>query len=109
VGAESQVMPNQRDPNKKQLTVWRYEKEGVHTLNEEIKRKEKIMSFQTITVAPAGTQAVGSGREKNDDLGFGGTNRKSEVIYPVPLSIRILHIMWVVGTAASILMLMLFG
>ena len=27
MGAESQVMPNQRDPNKKQLTVWRYEKD----------------------------------------------------------------------------------
>jgi len=27
VGAESQVMPNQHDPNKKQLTVWRYEKD----------------------------------------------------------------------------------
>ena len=24
---ESQVMPNQRDPQKKQLTVWRYEKD----------------------------------------------------------------------------------
>jgi len=67
------------------------------------------MSFQTYTVAPGRTQTVGSGREKNDDLGFGGTDRKSEVIYPVPLSIRILHSMWVVGIAASILMLMLFG
>ncbi len=24
---ESQIMPNQRDPNKKQLTIWRYEKD----------------------------------------------------------------------------------
>ena len=65
------------------------------------------MSLQTYTVAPGQAQAVGSGRETHNDLGYGGTNRGREVTYPVPLSIRIIHAAWVSGAATIIVMLML--
>jgi len=66
------------------------------------------MSLQTITVAPGQAEAVSSDRKTHDDLGFGGTDRKCEVIYPVPLSIRIVHMMWVIFLFGTIAMLM-FG
>tara|TARA_R100000789_G_scaffold9849_1_gene13705 strand:- start:126 stop:326 length:201 start_codon:yes stop_codon:yes gene_type:complete len=66
------------------------------------------MSLQTYRVAPGQVETVGSDRETHDDLGSRGTDRKSEVIYPVPLSIRIIHTMWVAGTIGVIMML-LFG
>ena len=66
------------------------------------------MSLQTITVAPGQAEAVSSDRQAHDDLGFGGTNRKCEVIYPVPLSIRIVHMLWVIFMFGIMAMLM-FG
>jgi len=66
------------------------------------------MSLQTIAVAPGQAEAVSSDRQAHDDLGFGGTDRKSEVIYEVPLSIRIVHMMWVIFLFGTIAMLM-FG
>ena len=67
------------------------------------------MSLQTYRVAPGQVEAAGSVRPANDDLGSGGADRKSEVIYPVPLSIRIIHMLWVVFMFGAIAMLMLFG
>ena len=67
------------------------------------------MYLQTYTVAPGQVKAVSSVRKTHEDLDFGGTDRGREVIYPVPLSIRILHAMWVVFMFGAIAMLMLFG
>ena len=66
------------------------------------------MSLQAIRVASGQAETVGGVRPTHDDLGSRGTDRKSEVIYPVPLSIRIIHTMWVAGTIGVIMML-LFG
>ena len=66
------------------------------------------MSLQTIRVAPGQVEAVGSVRKTHDDLDSGGTDRGREVIYPVPLSIRIIHTLWVGFIIGTILMLM-FG
>jgi hypothetical protein len=82
-----------------------YFKRGVHTLNEANRTKEKIMSLQTIRVAPGQAQTVGSDRETHDDLGYRGANRECEVTVPLP--IRILHGFFVVGTVTIIVMLML--
>ena len=67
------------------------------------------MYLQTYTVAPGQVKAVSSVRKTHEDLGSGGTDRGREVIYPVPLSIRIIHAMWVVFMFGAIAMLMLFG
>ena len=66
------------------------------------------MYLQTYTVAPGQAQAAGSVRKTHEDLGSGGTDRGREVICPVPLSIRIIHTLWVGFTIGTILMLM-FG
>jgi len=66
------------------------------------------MSLQAIRVASGQAETVGGVRPAHDDLGSRGTDRKSEVIYPVPLSIRIIHTMWVAGIIGVIMML-LFG
>jgi hypothetical protein len=84
-----------------------YFERGVHTLNEENRTKEKIMSLQAIRVAPGQAQTVGSDRETHNDLGYRGTNRGREVTYPVPLPFRILHGFFIVGTVTIIVMLML--
>jgi hypothetical protein len=67
------------------------------------------MSLQIHPVAPGQTEATRSVRSANDDLGFGGIDRKSEVTYPVPIAIRVLWWMWVIGTAGIIVMLVLGG
>ena len=66
------------------------------------------MSLQTIRVAPGQVKAVGSVRKTHDDLDSGGTDRGRAVTYPVPLSIRIIHTLWVGFIIGTILMLM-FG
>ena len=76
-------------------------------INEEIRTKKIIMSLQTYTVAPGQVETVGSDRETHDDLGYRGTNRGSEVMYPVPLSFRVLHWFFVGGVVSIIVMLML--
>ena len=76
-------------------------------INEEIRTKKIIMSLQTYTVAPGQVETVGSDRETHDDLGYRGTNRGSEVTYPVPLSFRVLHWFFVGGVVSIIAMLML--
>jgi hypothetical protein len=76
-------------------------------INEEIRTKKIIMSLQTYTVAPGQVETVGSDRETHDDLGYRGTNRGSEVTYPVPLSFRVLHWFFVGGVVSIIVMLML--
>jgi len=76
-------------------------------INEEIRTKKIIMSLQTYTVAPGQVETVGSDRETYDDLGYRGTNRGSEVTYPVPLSFRVLHWFFVGGVVSIIVMLML--
>jgi len=68
------------------------------------------MSLQAITLAPGGVEAIVEKRQAHNDLSSRGTDREScrEVAYPVPLSIRIIHTMWVAGTIGVIMML-LFG
>ena len=80
---------------------------GGCTVNEEIRTEKKIMSLQTIRVAPGQAQTACSERETHDDLGYRGTNRGREVTYPVPLPFRVLHGFFVVGTVTIIVMLML--
>ena len=84
-------------------------KRGGCTLNEETRNgtKEIIMSLQTYRVAPGQVEAAGSVRKTHDDLGYRGTNRGCEVTYPVPLSFRVLHGFFIVGTVTIIVMLML--
>jgi hypothetical protein len=84
-----------------------YFERGVHTLNEENRTKEKIMSLQAITVAPGQAQTVGSYRKTHNDLSHRGTDRGRKVTYPVPLSFRILHWFFIGGVVSIIVMLML--
>ena len=63
------------------------------------------MSLQTLRAAPGETQAVSGIRPTHHDLSAGGTNRKRTVIYPVPLSIRIAHTLWLAFAIGTILML----
>ena len=83
---------------------------GGCTLNidEENRTKEKIMSLQAIRVAPGQVETVGSDRETHDDLGYRGTNRGSEVTYPVSLSFRVLH-WFFIGSVVSIIVMLMLG
>ncbi len=84
---------------------------GGCTLNiDEEKRTKEIMSLQAITLAPGGVEAIVEKRQAHNDLSSRGTDRESsrEVAYPVPVSIRIIHAAFVVGTVVIIGMLM-FG
>jgi len=76
-------------------------------INEEIRTKKIIMSLQTYTVAPGQVEAVGSVRKTHNDFGHRGTDRRSEVMYPVPLSFRVLHWFFIGGVVSIIVMLML--
>ena len=86
---------------------------GGCTLNEEIRKKQSIMSLQTITISPYQAEAISEGRQANDDLNRRAVNRRRggqrirEVTCPVPIAFRVLHWFFVGGVVTIITMLML--
>ena len=67
------------------------------------------MSFQTIRLASRQAQTLGEEIQTNDDKRHRGVDRGYLVTYPVPIAIRVLWWMWVIGTAGIIVMLVLGG